>query len=254
MKKIAEDWSFLKQLTHARVSIGRAGCAIPTKELLNFRAAHARARESVWKEVDFSSLLEPISEFGLSVLQVQSQCNSKKDFLLNPDKGRKLSEDSKKQILSLVPQEKSCDCLIVLADGLSAKAIHKNAGLFLSEFIQEQKTTGLTLGPILLAKYARVALGDEMGSLFKAKTVLVLIGERPGLATSESLSVYFTYQPKVGKTDADRNCISNIHQEGLPSQVAARRSVYLLEQSIKRQLSGVSLKVEYPSEQSLLTS
>lgn len=254
MKNQLEDWSFLKQLTHARVAIGRAGSAIPTRELLHFKAAHSRAKDSVWKEVDFSFLLEPASRLNSSVIQVQSQCSNKKEFLLNPDKGRRLSEVSKDQILGSIQGDKNYDCLIVLADGLSAEAIHENAQLFLSEFIEEQKKTGLKIGPLVFARYARVALGDEIASLFKAKTVLVLIGERPGLATCESLSVYFTFQPHLDKTDAERNCISNIHKDGLSPQGAARMSVYLLGQSLKHQLSGVSLKVEYPKIPSLTKS
>lgn len=253
MNNRVDDWSFLKELTHARVSIGRAGCAIPTRELLDFKAAHSRARESVWREVDFSFLVETVAQLGLSMIQVQSRCDSKKEFLLNPDKGRRISEISKKEMLSKFLNEKTCDCLVVIGDGLSAEAIHKNASAFLTGFLNEQKNTGLKVGPVIVARYARVALGDEIGSLFKAKSVLVLIGERPGLATSESLSVYFTYQPTPHKTDAERNCISNIHKNGLSPEGAARMSVYLLEQSLKHQLSGVSLKVEYPSATSDLS-
>jgi ethanolamine ammonia-lyase small subunit len=142
----------------------------------------------------------------------------------------------------------------VIADGLSAEAVHTNGNSFVSVFAGEIKKTGLKMGPVMLSRYARVALGDEVGEIFKARSVLMLIGERPGLASSHSLSVYFTYEPSKGKTDANRNCISNIHTQGLSSQGAAQMSVYLLQQALTQQLSGVGLKIEYPTEyQRILT-
>ena len=238
-------WANLRQLTHARIALGRAGHSVPTRELLDFRLAHSRAKDSVWQEVDFASLrgAEPFA--GGALLEVSSQCTDKKNFLLRPDLGRCLSAESLLTLEMAVP-ETPPDCVLVIADGLSAAAVDVNASAFAVEFISVAKKSGITLGPVVFARHARVALGDEIGSLLKSKSVLMLIGERPGLGSSESLSVYFTYKPAMGRTDADRNCISNIHSSGLPPKAAAVMAVYLAETAIKRQLSGVDLKVEYP--------
>ncbi|MFM8269782.1 MAG: ethanolamine ammonia-lyase subunit EutC [Pseudomonadota bacterium] len=235
------SWDFLKSFTHARIALGRVGNALPTKALLDFRLAHSEARDSVWTELDETKVQ------GWS-LQVQSRISNKKEFLLNPEKGRVLSKEAREKLGALSNKSGPCDCLLVLADGLSAEGLHKNGNAFVKEFVQEFQKPGLKLGPIILARYARVALGDEMGLLLKARSVLMLIGERPGLSSAESLSVYFTYEPCSGKTDVNRNCISNIHRQGLSPEGAAKMSVYLLQQALVQRLSGVSLKVEYPSE------
>jgi len=241
------NWDFLKKFTHARIALGRVGNAIPTKELLNFRLAHSRARDSVWTELDEMKLNGPF-------ISIQSQCLSKKEFLLNPDKGRELDSNSRQKLEKLAKETPAPDCLLLIADGLSAEALHTNANSFVEIFTEELKKTGLKMGPVILGRYARVALGDEVGEIFKARSVLMLIGERPGLASSQSLSVYFTYEPSKGKTDVNRNCISNIHSQGISPLGAAQMSVYLLQQALTKQLSGVGLKVEYPSEyQRILT-
>ena len=237
-------WASLRQLTHARIALGRAGHSVPTRELLDFRLAHSRAKDSVWQEVDFAALCAAEPFAGRSVLEVSSRCTDKKNFLLRPDLGRCLSDDSRLTLEGSVPATPP-DCLLVIADGLSAAAIDVNASAFAGEFILAAQKSGITLGPVVFARHARVALGDEIGTLLNAKSVLMLIGERPGLGSSESLSVYFTYKPALGRTDADRNCISNIHAAGLPPIVAAGMAMFLAETAIKRQLSGVDLKVEY---------
>ena len=242
----ADHWTFLKQYTHARIALGRAGHSVSTKELLDFRMAHSRARDSVWREVDFQQLQEDLKDPNNEVMTVQSKCNNKQNFLLNPNQGRKLATDSKKILQEFAKKSKSIDCLLVIADGLSADAVQSNAAVFAREFLNSMNEAGLKLGPIVLARYARVALGDEIGAAFKSRAVLMLIGERPGLASSDSLSVYFTYQPTEECTDANRNCISNIHASGLSPTGAAKMSVFLVQNSIQRKLSGVDLKIEYP--------
>ena len=247
----SDPWAFLRSLTHARIALGRAGHSVPTRELLDFRLAHSRARDSVWREVDFSSLR---AEFNPAV-EVQSRCASKQEFLLDPGRGRMLSDQSKILLGSHAgkpaPHIPGPDCVLVIADGLSADAVQSNAARFAKSFIDGIAAVNLSLGPVVLARYARVALGDEIGAVMKSRSVLMLIGERPGLASSDSLSVYFTWAPDSTRSDANRNCISNIHASGLAPDVAAKMAVFLARTSIQRQLSGVELKVEFDGIQSL---
>lgn len=240
-----DSWESLRKLTHARIALGRSGNSVPTRELLDFRMAHSRARDSVWREVDFAPLAAALKPSGFPLVQVQSKCSGKQNFLLNPDLGRALSDESQMKLAGYLGEGPVPDCVLVVADGLSANAIHTNAAIFIEEFFKSMKGVQLHLGPVVFARYARVALGDAIGLRLNAKSVIVLIGERPGLASSDSLSVYFTYAPGAGRTDADRNCISNIHGLGLKPEIAAKMTAFLARTSIQRQVSGVALKVEY---------
>lgn len=246
MRKRVEAWEFLKGFTHARIALGRVGFSLPTRELLDFRMAHSRARDSVWSEMEFSKVREQLKFTNNQILEVQSLCQSKKEFVLNPNRGRELHLESIKTLQERAKALISSDCCLVLADGLSSSALEKNGALFAHSLIPELKSRGISCETLVLAKYARVALGDQIGELLKVRSVIVLIGERPGLASPESLSVYFTLNPSTKKTDADRNCISNIHSEGLSPQGAAQMTAFLVEQALKKQVSGVGLKVEYP--------
>lgn len=244
-----DQWDTLRSLTHARIALGRAGHAVPTSELLKFRLAHSQARDSVWHEVDVALLHQQFQTASLDVLDVQSQCSGKQQYLLNPSLGRLLDPRSQKTLQDWSYQKPEVDCALVVADGLSAHAVQANSGSFVTACVTDLKKAGLTVGPIVLARYARVALGDQIAPILKARSVLVLIGERPGLASAESLSVYFTYRPQKNSKDNDRNCISNIHAAGIAPQAAAAMAAYLVKQAIRRQLSGVELKVEYPGLQ-----
>ncbi|MEY4630989.1 MAG: hypothetical protein RIQ81_1109 [Pseudomonadota bacterium] len=241
-----DPWEDLRKLTHARIALGRAGHSVPTRELLDFRLAHSRARDAVWLDVDFRDIAANLVQSGVHVFEVESNCRDKQEFLLNPDLGRRLSSNS---VATLRASSKAPpgDCTLVVADGLSANAVHRNATGFCLPFIRNLADKGLRVNEVVLARHARVALGDEIGETLQAKSVLVLIGERPGLATAESLSVYFTWGPGRGKTDAQRNCISNIHAAGLPAAAAASMAAFLVHTSLSRQISGVDLKVEYPA-------
>jgi len=247
MKREAGPWEFLKKFTHARIALGRVGHSVPTRELLDFRMAHSRAKDSVWGEIDFSKFEKKIEFSEKRILKVESLCKTKKEFLLHPHRGRDLDLVSLEAVKELGRQLEPSDCCLILADGLSAFALQKNGAIFANALISELENRKIKLGAVILAKYARVALGDGIGEKLKARSVVTLLGERPGLASPESLSVYFTYQPVAGKTDAERNCISNIHSEGLAPGGAAQMTAYLVEQSLKKQLSGVGLKVEYPA-------
>jgi len=243
-----DPWSFLRHFTHARIALGRAGHAVPTNELLDFRMSHSKARDSVWSEVDFTSLKQNLESLKQCVVEIESLCQSKQDFLLNPDLGRKLSESSRSKLGE--HKTTSYDCILIIGDGLSASAIHENAWEFSQKFLEFTGVSGLSVGPIILAKYARVGLGDPIGEVLGAKSSIMVIGERPGLASADSLSVYFTYNPCRGKTDADRNCISNIHAAGISPTGAAVMTEFLLKTSLQRRLSGVDLKLEYPALES----
>lgn len=261
----SDPWAFLRSLTHARIALGRSGHSVPTRELLDFRLAHSRARDSVWREVDFAALRQGLGDTAEqedgeakfpSLVEVQSRCGSKQEFLLNPGLGRVLSSESALKLSSACATSPVArpDCVLVVADGLSAEAVHVNALDFAMNFIAGMRAVNLSLGPVVLARYARVALGDATGVALNARSVLVLIGERPGLASSDSLSVYFTHAPDASRSDANRNCISNIHGSGLDPLIAARMAVHLAQTSIQRQLSGVDLKVEYDGIQLLQAS
>jgi len=237
-------WDTLKQQTHARIGLKRAGNSLSTEELLDFRLAHSRAKDSVWKDLDLHRLGEEVKSLGLKTFSVQSECENKQEFLLRPDQGKKLNQSSEQGLASVAQEEKKIDCLIVLADGLSAAALEMQGLSFLKVFLAATKKQRLSLGPVIVARYARVALGDKIASFFQSRSVLVLIGERPGLASPHSLSVYYTFSPSPSTTDADRNCISNIQERGLHPEIAAEFSASLIAQSLKQQISGVKLKIQ----------
>jgi len=252
MKLSHDPWFFLREHTHARIALGRSGHGLPTHEILEFRLAHSRARDSVWSNIDLQRLQADLKLESQPPLAVSSKCTSKKDFLLNPNHGRQLDQASKTALQNVASKDNHPDVVLIIADGLSANGIQVNAPLLVEEFVAAIKSTALKLGPIVIAQYARVALGDDIAATLNAKASIMLIGERPGLASSESVSVYFTYAPSVDRNDADRNCISNIHSSGLSPHAAAHMALFLLQNSLQKQLSGVNLKFEYPDVSQLL--
>jgi ethanolamine ammonia-lyase small subunit len=233
-----DPWAGLRAFTAARIALGRTGTSVPLHEALAFKLAHAHARDAVYSELDTERLLAELGALGLPVHQVSSQAQNRQEYLQRPDHGRHLAEESKAHLAA----DADCDVAIVLADGLSATAINAHAVPMLGLLLPELRTTGLRLGPLVLAEQARVALGDEIGHLLRARLVLVLIGERPGLSAPDSLGAYFTYGPRPGLTDEARNCVSNIRPAGLPYAAAAAKLGWLLREALRRQLSGVALK------------
>lgn len=239
-------WDTLKQQTHARIGLKRVGNSLSTQDLLDFRLAHSRAKDSVWKDLDLNRVQAEVQSLGIKTLTVQSQCENKQEFLLRPDRGKKLNQSSENDLASMAQEEKQqLDCLLVLADGLSAAALEGQSLSFLKGFLEASQKEKLLVGPVIIARYGRVALGDKIASFFQARSVLVLIGERPGLASPQSLSVYYTFSPSSSTTDADRNCISNIQERGLHPELAGELSVSLITQSLRQQLGGVKLKVDF---------
>ena len=214
----------LRAFTSARVALEKCGSSLATKDLLQFDLDHARARDAVHAELDASSL-------GFDHILVRSAARDRRTFLLRPDLGRKLDATLARG---------DYDAAIVIADGLSALAIHRHAKLLLEHLLPQLHDW--QLAPIVVARQARVAIGDEIGDQLGARLVLVLIGERPGLSSPDSLGAYLTYAPRKGRNDAERNCVSNIRPEGLGYQAAATLIHFLMQEARSRKLSGVTLK------------
>jgi ethanolamine ammonia-lyase small subunit len=237
---IDDPWSHLARLTPARIALGHTGCALPTREVLEFALAHARARDAVHTRFDVERMQAAIRAAGFETLTVVSAAASRAIYLRRPDLGRRLSSASRAMLEARTGPE--VDLVLVVADGLSAAAVHAQAVPLLAALRPLIAQVGWRAAPIVLACEARVALGDEIGALLKARAVAVLVGERPGLSSPDSLGVYLTFAPKVGRTDAERNCVSNIRQEGLAPEAAAVKVAWLLCEALRRQLTGIALK------------
>jgi ethanolamine ammonia-lyase small subunit len=238
-------WLELRRLTPARIALGRTGTSIPTNAQLDFQFAHAQARDAVHLPFDHAGLSSQLAERGRDSLLLHSAAADRHLYLQRPDLGRRLSEESAQQLRDYADANPGgVDLAVVVADGLSALAVHKHTMPFLTRMEEQTHTEGWSLSPVILVEQGRVAVADEIGQLLGAKMTVILIGERPGLSSPDSLGLYFTYNPKVGLTDAYRNCISNVRLEGLSYGMAAHRLLYLMKEACRRQLSGVNLKDE----------
>lgn len=241
-----DEW---KQFSNARIGLERFGGSISTKEVLRFRLDHARARDAVLLSPNFPKLLEELGDLGkpknLPSILLETKVHSKEEYLRRPDLGRRLATESLER---LQPLAGKFDVVLISVDGLSAKAIDENLIPFLKILMVAIDKKGFSLAPLVLTKGGRVAIGDEVGEVLNAKVSIVVIGERPGLSSADSLGVYITYRPQVGKTDESRNCISNIRPSGFGFESAVAKTMYLVEESIRRKLSGVDLKDEMPPE------
>jgi ethanolamine ammonia-lyase small subunit len=234
-----ESLKALQEFTSARIAIGRVGTSIPLKQSLEFKLAHAHARDAVYSELDINNLTDVLKQFDLPVLHLNSRVNDRRQYLQRPDLGRRLNDGSLDLLLDHRPET---DIAIILADGLSATAVNENAVGLLQALIPQLLAAGFKLAPISMVEQGRVAIGDDIGHGLNAKLSLVLIGERPGLSSADSLGAYLTYNPKPGLTDEMRNCISNIRPGGLIYKKAAKKIFYLISEAFKRKLSGVDLK------------
>jgi ethanolamine ammonia-lyase small subunit len=230
---VPNPWQALRALTQARIALGRAGNSMPTAAQLAFQLAHAQARDAVHRPLDVDAL-------GRQFLQAHSACADRAMYLQRPDLGRVLDEASRAQLAAAAGAP--CDLALVVADGLSALAIEQNALALLDALLPRLAQDGWSLAPMVAVRQGRVAIGDQVGALLNARAVVVLIGERPGLSSPDSMGAYLTWGPRVGLTDADRNCISNIRPAGLGYTQAAHRLHYLLGQARSRGMSGVGLK------------
>ena len=231
MPAMLDPWSRFRNATRARIGLGRSGDALPTHALLDFQLAHARARDAVHGAVDFDALAAELAP--LPCLQVASRATDRSVYLRRPDLGRRLALDS------TLPHG-DWDVVFVIADGLSAAAVRDQAAATLRACLD--RLAGWTIAPIVLASQARVALGDDVGQQMGAKLCVMLIGERPGLSVANSLGVYLTWEPRPGRRDSERNCISNVHSDGLSHDGAAEKLVWLMTEAMRRRLTGVDLK------------
>jgi ethanolamine ammonia-lyase small subunit len=239
---LKDSWRKLAAMTPARIALGRVGSGLPTHEVLRFALAHAQARDAVHTPFDAGTVEQGIAGLGFETLHVASAAPARDSYLRRPDLGRKLSDESRAALQAR--DGGPVDLALVVADGLSSTAVHVQAVPFLAAFKGWIAEAGWSLAPVVVASQARVALGDEVGELIKARAVVVLVGERPGLSSPDSLGLYLTFAPKVGRTDAERNCISNVRGEGLSHEHAAFKLAWLLRQALVRQLTGVNLKDE----------
>jgi ethanolamine ammonia-lyase small subunit len=220
----------LRAFTPARVALGRTGHSLPTAELLRFQLDHARARDAVCEDLKPAWLESPH-------ILLTSAARDRRTYLRRPDLGRILGEESGAKLA-----RGDYDAAIVIADGLSAPAIHHHASALLAVFMPKLAEEGWRLAPLTVVLGGRVAIGDEIGERLGARQVVVLIGERPGLTSPDSLGIYLTWDPRPGRTDAERNCISNVRTEGLSYEVAAHKLLFLMREARARKLSGVLLK------------
>jgi ethanolamine ammonia-lyase small subunit len=242
-----DPWSALTRFTPARIGLGRAGGSIPTKPLLEFQLAHARARDAVQRDLDADAVQTVLAERGFEVLLLHSAAPDRRTFIQRPDLGRILSPEAKALLESQAHTGAALDAVFVVADGLSALAIERHAPA-LFEYIAPKLTEARwRLAPVCLVRQGRVAVGDEIGALLSAAMTVMLIGERPGLSSPDSLGVYLTWDPVPGRSNAERNCISNVRPEGLSYAAAAHKLFYLMTEARRRKVSGVTLKEDAPA-------
>ncbi|UQI30514.1 ethanolamine ammonia-lyase subunit EutC [Pseudomonas bijieensis] len=238
-------WLELRRLTPARIALGRTGTSLPTQAQLDFQYAHAQARDAVHLAFDHQGIRAQLTERGRESLLLHSAAADRHSYLQRPDLGRRLDEASAKILDDYAAAHPGgVDLAIVVADGLSALAVHRHTLPFLARLEEQIAADGWSVSPVILVEQGRVAVADEVAQRLGAKMSVILIGERPGLSSPDSLGLYFTYNPKVGLTDAYRNCISNVRLEGLSYGMAAHRLIYLMREACRRQLSGVNLKDE----------
>jgi ethanolamine ammonia-lyase small subunit len=243
-------WEGLRRFTDARIALGRAGHSQPTAAHLAFQLAHAQARDAVHLPLDTGAVASDLQALGMEVLRLHSAAPDRASYLQRPDWGRRLDEGSRDRLGAWRQDPDDAtpfDLCFVIADGLSALAVMQSAAPLLTHLtkrLREDAQTGWRWGPVAIVEQGRVAIGDEIARGLRARCVVVLIGERPGLSSPDSLGIYFTWAPQAGTTDAQRNCISNVRAQGLPLQQAAERLHALLGEARRRQISGIALKDE----------
>jgi ethanolamine ammonia-lyase small subunit len=238
----------LRRFTPARIALGRTGTGQPTAASLRFMMDHARARDAVHTTLDFNAIGRSLRSLGWSVVHVRSAATDRAKYLRRPDLGRRLSSGDRPK---LEEEAQGCDVAIIAADGLSASAIETNLQLLLGRLQPLLRDRGRTIGPLVLVEQGRVAIGDEISELLDAKLGVVLIGERPGLSSADSLGAYITWRPRIGTMDSDRNCISNIRPAGLLPEEAATQIADVIEQAFGHAVTGVRLKACAASSPSL---
>jgi ethanolamine ammonia-lyase small subunit len=267
----ANPWAALRSLTDARIALGRTGVSLPTQPHLAFQLAHAQARDAVHLALDVPALQAALSALcapGTEALALQSAAADRDTYLQRPDLGRRLGAASRETLMARLtaqeqalvaldastpdtPEQRPHDIAFVVADGLSALAIGTHAVPFLQTALPMLRADGWSVAPLSVVSQGRVAVADEVGQLLRARLVVILIGERPGLSSPDSMGLYLTWMPRMGLTDASRNCISNVRPAGLALGDAALKLHYLLSEARLRAISGVALKDESPAGEAL---
>lgn len=237
----------LRQYTTARVAIGRTGAAVPTQEQLRFQLDHALARDAIHAQMDTAGLLRELQARRLECVAVESAAatedNTRRTYLLRPDLGRTLYAESARALEDLAAKDMQApDVVFILADGLSALAVERHALPLLDAVLALLDRDAWSVGPVVVARQGRVAIGDAIGSLLRAKLTVMFIGERPGLSTPDSLGVYITWEPRPGRSNAERNCISNVHCDGVNYADAAARIIATMNGARRLQATGIHLK------------
>jgi len=238
----SDPWVDLRKLTTARIALGRAGGSLRTRSRLDFRLAHSKARDAVWSPFEPEMLASELRVYWNDVVVLESAVTDRAEYLRRPDLGRRLAPGDREKLLSLLAGEKAYDLVIIVSDGLSTLAATTQTAPLISALLPLLTTDGWTIAPLVVVRNGRVAIQDEIGEICRARISLMLIGERPGLGSTDSMGAYFTHSPGKAKTDADRNCVSNIRQEGINPSDAARKLCHLLNASRKLGISGVNLK------------
>jgi ethanolamine ammonia-lyase small subunit len=240
---VANPWQFLRAYTTARIALGRAGGSLPTSRQLEFQLAHARARDAVHSELDVAALEQELRSLGIETLRLHSAAPDRATYLQRPDLGRRLDEPSRQSLIERAGTEPGgYDAAFIVADGLSALAVQRHAPAMLAAALSRLEAEQWRIAPVAIVEQGRVAIGDEIGARLGADLTVILIGERPGLSAPDSLGIYLTHTPRIGRTDAERNCISNIREAGLSYAEAAHKLAYLTSESHRLRLSGVNLK------------
>lgn len=245
-KSNPDPWQALRRFTPARIALGHTGISQPTGAQLDFQLAHARARDAVHQALDADALRRDIAAAwpeAPPALVAHSAATDRCVYLQRPDLGRRL-DAAPSAALAALPCADGFDLAFVIADGLSALAVATNAAPFLAALRDRLAGETWSLAPPVIALQGRVAIGDEIGASLGARMVVVLIGERPGLSSPDSMGVYITWAPRVGLTDESRNCISNVRPGGLRYDEAVHKLHYLLTEARRRGLTGVALKDE----------
>lgn len=242
-----DPWTRLRRLTPARIALGRAGGSLPTAEVLAFAAAHAAARDAVHAELDVGRLERDLAPVGLPVVRLHSRAADRATYLQRPDLGRRLDDASRGSLNASFNSTLSGpapDVALLVADGLSALAAQRQTPPVLERLVPLLRAAGLRPSPVCVVLQGRVAVEDEVGQALGAAAAVVLIGERPGLGSPDSLGAYVVFDPRPGRTDADRNCVSNVRPAGLPPAAAAETIAWIVTECLRRRVSGVALKDE----------
>lgn len=237
-----DAWGELRRLTSARIALGRCGVSLPTSELLRFQADHASAIDAVYAPFDRIKVSDELERAGLETIVLDTGAADRATYLRRPDLGRKLCVESRERLAAMARAAEPFDVVLAITDGLSSTAVSRHAVPVATQMIARLRERGYSVGPVAIVSHGRVAVQDEIGEIVRARVAVSLIGERPGLGSPDSLGAYLVHRPRLGKTDADRNCVSNIRPDGLGYDDAVETLMWLIAQALERGVSGVDLK------------